>query len=173
MAPASGMRIGDADREATAASLREHFAQGRLTHEEFSQRLSAAFAAKTDIDLAKLTDDLPHISDYGPGLHPGRAAGRSRPAGLPPRQRNARSDRTWQQATGSGAHGGSRASFLVGLLAMMTAIAFIVSLFVPFSLFGLAAPKSLVILLAVFTFGRRILRRVFGGGPVRTRRWPF
>lgn len=166
MAPASGMRVGDADREATAAILREHFAQGRLTHEEFSQRLSAALTAKTDIDLAKLTSDLPHISDFGPGLHPGR---RSRLAGLPPRQRNARSDHTWQQATGAGASGGSRASFLVGLLITMTSIALIVSLLVPFSLFGIAAPKPLVILLAIFTIGRKILRRLFRGG-IRTRR---
>ena len=54
------------------------------------------------------------------------------------------------------------------------AMAHMVGLFVPFSLFGIAAPKPLLILLAVFTFGRRILRRVFGGGPVRPRRrWPF
>lgn len=170
MAPASGMRIGTADREATAASLREHFALGRLTQEEFDQRLSAVFAAKTDLDLAKVTSDLPHISDYGPGLHPGRSGGRSRPAGLPSRQWHSRSDGTWQQATGAAGPRRSRGSFLAGLLVTMTALALLISLFVPFSLFGWAAPKPLVILLAVFTFGRRILRRFLGGGPVRRRR---
>ncbi|MGE5291249.1 MAG: DUF1707 SHOCT-like domain-containing protein [Micromonosporaceae bacterium] len=37
----------DADREAAAAHLREHFAQGRLASEEFNQRLDAVFTATT------------------------------------------------------------------------------------------------------------------------------
>jgi hypothetical protein len=53
------LRIGDADREAVAARLREHYAQGRLTLEEFNQRLDAAFAATTQGQLGALTSDLP------------------------------------------------------------------------------------------------------------------
>jgi uncharacterized membrane protein len=41
------LRIADADRDAAAAFLREHYAQGRLTLEEFNQRLDAVFAATT------------------------------------------------------------------------------------------------------------------------------
>jgi Domain of unknown function (DUF1707) len=41
MATRPDMRIGDADREATVASLREHYATGRLSLEEFNQRLDA------------------------------------------------------------------------------------------------------------------------------------
>ncbi|GAA2204086.1 DUF1707 domain-containing protein [Nonomuraea monospora] len=53
------LRIGDAEREQTMAALREHFAQGRLTHEELDERLDTALAAKTARDLAQVTADLP------------------------------------------------------------------------------------------------------------------
>ncbi|MER6948059.1 DUF1707 domain-containing protein [Nonomuraea sp. NPDC000554] len=53
------LRIGDAEREQTMADLREHFAQGRLTHEELDQRLDQALAARTARDLAQVTGDLP------------------------------------------------------------------------------------------------------------------
>ena len=79
MTPAAGLRIGDADREAAAASLREHFAIGRLTLEEFQRRLGAAFSAKTDRDLAAIMNDLPAPSPGG--LLGTGTAGRSRGAG--------------------------------------------------------------------------------------------
>ncbi|HEY1666723.1 MAG TPA: DUF1707 domain-containing protein, partial [Trebonia sp.] len=41
------MRVSDAEREAAAAELREHFASGRLTQDEMDERLTAVFAAKT------------------------------------------------------------------------------------------------------------------------------
>ncbi|WP_188187229.1 DUF1707 SHOCT-like domain-containing protein [Nonomuraea sp. SYSU D8015] len=53
------LRIGDAEREQTMAALREHFAQGRLTHEELDERLDRTLAAKTGRDLAQVTADLP------------------------------------------------------------------------------------------------------------------
>ncbi|MFC4113490.1 DUF1707 SHOCT-like domain-containing protein [Nonomuraea zeae] len=53
------LRIGDAEREQTMAALREHFAQGRLTHEELDERLDRTLAAKTARDLAAVTADLP------------------------------------------------------------------------------------------------------------------
>jgi Domain of unknown function (DUF1707) len=56
------LRIGDADREAAAAHLREHFAQGRLSLEEFSKRLDGVFASTTQSQLNALTRDLPHIA---------------------------------------------------------------------------------------------------------------
>ena len=61
MATGPGLRIADADREAAAAGLREHYAQGRLTLEEFHQRLDAVFAATTQSQLSALTRDLPPI----------------------------------------------------------------------------------------------------------------
>jgi len=54
-----GLRASDADRERIVEQLRQHTADGRLTMEEFDQRMSAAYAARTYGDLAELTRDLP------------------------------------------------------------------------------------------------------------------
>ena len=62
MATRPDLRIADADREAAAAFLREHYAQGRLTLEEFNQRLDAVFAATTQRQLSALTRDLPRTA---------------------------------------------------------------------------------------------------------------
>jgi len=55
------LRASDEDRDRTAALLREHHAVGRLTAEEFSDRLGKAFEAKTIGDLDALMRDLPSI----------------------------------------------------------------------------------------------------------------
>src|SRR5271155_3348237 len=62
MATGPDLRIGDAEREAAAASLREHYAQGRLTLEEFNERLDAALKATMRSQLSSLTRDLPHAT---------------------------------------------------------------------------------------------------------------
>jgi hypothetical protein len=49
----------DAEREQGVALLREAVAEGRLTLEEFSDRVGAAHVARTGNDLAALTRDLP------------------------------------------------------------------------------------------------------------------
>jgi Domain of unknown function (DUF1707) len=53
------LRASDADRERTVALLREHAAVGRLTLEEFTERMSAAYLAVTNDELADLARDLP------------------------------------------------------------------------------------------------------------------
>jgi Domain of unknown function (DUF1707) len=58
------MRASDADRERTASLLREHHAEGRLTAEEFNERLDQAFTAKTIGELDALLADLPGIDLY-------------------------------------------------------------------------------------------------------------
>lgn len=66
--PAEGagrLRASDADREQTAAVLRQAAAEGRLDMAELEQRLERAFAAKTYADLVPLTADLP-TSATGP-----------------------------------------------------------------------------------------------------------
>jgi hypothetical protein len=60
------VRLSDAERDRAVASLREHLVQGRLSLEEFSQRMSAAYAAKTAADLAVLQQDLPAESTAAP-----------------------------------------------------------------------------------------------------------
>jgi DUF1707 SHOCT-like domain len=62
MATGPDLRIGNAEREAAAASLREHYAQGRLTLEEFNQRLDAVFKATTQRQLNAISPDLPHAT---------------------------------------------------------------------------------------------------------------
>jgi hypothetical protein len=54
-----GMRASDADRERVAAELRDHAVAGRLDTEEFEQRLSQAYAARTTDELQALRRDLP------------------------------------------------------------------------------------------------------------------
>ena len=55
------LRASDADRDRVAALLREHHAAGRLTADEFQERLTATFAAKTFGELDELMADLPAI----------------------------------------------------------------------------------------------------------------
>ena len=64
MASDPRIRASDADRDRTAALLREHHAAGRLTAEEFNERLDKAYAAKTLGDLDQLLSDLPGIDLY-------------------------------------------------------------------------------------------------------------
>ena len=58
------IRASDADRDRATALLREHHAAGRLTAEEFQERLDAAYAAKTLGQLDELLADLPAIDLY-------------------------------------------------------------------------------------------------------------
>ncbi|WP_308201555.1 DUF1707 SHOCT-like domain-containing protein [Sphaerisporangium perillae] len=61
MAATPDMRASDGDRDKVAAALREHCAQGRLTMEEFNERLEQVYQGRTYGDLQKLTADLPDI----------------------------------------------------------------------------------------------------------------
>jgi len=57
--PASGIRASDAERDATVERLSAATGEGRLTLEEFSQRMERATAAKTRAELDRLVADLP------------------------------------------------------------------------------------------------------------------
>lgn len=74
------LRVGDAERAEVTAALREHFAQGRLSHEELDERLGLALSARTAGELARITADLPRPD--GPGTRPRRQE-RPAPADLP------------------------------------------------------------------------------------------
>jgi transposase len=58
----ASIRVGDAERDASVAALREHFAAGRLDADEFDERVSAALTARTRTDLRRLFTDLPDPS---------------------------------------------------------------------------------------------------------------
>jgi hypothetical protein len=53
------LRIGDAERDAAMAQLREHFVAGRLTFDELTERIDAALATKTQRQIDRLMADLP------------------------------------------------------------------------------------------------------------------
>ena len=55
------IRASDEDRDRVVAMLREHHAVGRLTVDEFNERLDKAYAATTMGDLDELLTDLPGI----------------------------------------------------------------------------------------------------------------
>jgi len=53
------MRASDADREKVAAVLRDAYAEGRLTRDEYDERLSACFTAATYGDFVPVMANLP------------------------------------------------------------------------------------------------------------------
>ena len=53
------IRASDVDREAVVTTLREAYTAGRLTLDEFDERMAAAYAGRTWGDLRALTADLP------------------------------------------------------------------------------------------------------------------
>src|SRR5947208_1277492 len=59
------VRASDADRERVAAALERHVAAGRLSLDEYAQRLSLVLRAVTHGELTALTDDLPRDESTG------------------------------------------------------------------------------------------------------------
>jgi len=92
------IRASDADRDRAAALLREHHAAGRLTAEEFHERMERAMEATTLGELDELMSDLPAIDLYqlpdaslrrspprpGQSLLPADQGGHGAPARFPP-----------------------------------------------------------------------------------------
>lgn len=94
MAYDPSIRASDADRDRAASLLREHHAAGRLTAEEFSERLDKAFAAKTVGEIDGLLRDLPSVDLY---RLPDAALTRQPRQAQPPRQHAG----AWRAAFGS------------------------------------------------------------------------
>jgi uncharacterized membrane protein len=57
--PQASMLAASADRERAVDVLKAGFAEGRLTQDEYNDRMSRAYAARTYGELAALTGDLP------------------------------------------------------------------------------------------------------------------
>jgi hypothetical protein len=55
------MRASDAERDLAADALREHYAAGRLSAEELSDRLDAVYRARTVSELEDVRGDLPQL----------------------------------------------------------------------------------------------------------------
>lgn len=63
---ADNIRIGDTERDEAVSLLQEHHAAGRLSTDEFEERMGGALGARFASDLTVLFDDLP-------GRKPGEA----------------------------------------------------------------------------------------------------
>jgi hypothetical protein len=60
-------RVSDAERERVVLSLREHLLAGRLTLDEFSERVDTAYGARTGAELVKAREYLPEaVPESGP-----------------------------------------------------------------------------------------------------------
>ena len=57
------LRIADADRERAIAQLSKHAGDGRLTLEEFEERVAEVYAARTNADLRPAFRGLPWSDD--------------------------------------------------------------------------------------------------------------
>ncbi len=156
MATGSNIRVGDADRDATATQLREHYAAGRLTLDELNERLEQTFAARTGADLKAVMRDLPPL-DGAWARAGGPAADSSLSAPL------LRSDQgQWDQGQGQWGQGGRRHGYSVlsVLVPVMLAVWALLLLGGAFGFgFGGGRPLAVVLLLAVVA----MIRRLFGG----------
>jgi hypothetical protein len=155
MASGFEMRVSDAEREATAAELREHYASGRLTLDELNERIDKALAAKTRGDLDALMRDLPSARPGGTGFTGATGAG---------------PEPTW-------AGPGRQAGRAIGAAVVMFVAMIILLLFGILDVFGGLGPSrpiGIVLLLAGLALLRRLIfgRRLRGRacGP-RRRRW--
>jgi Domain of unknown function (DUF1707) len=171
------MRVSDAEREAAAAELREHFASGRLDQDELDERLTAAFAAKTHGDLSALFTDLPSGSprwagasaeggartgsrpfgggSFGPaGAGPfGPDGGRWAPPGGPD------ADTGWQ-AGGTGRPAGR----MIGRLMLNGALIWVLFILGILGVFGIGTgrPIGVVLIVAAFALLRRLVFILIG-----------
>jgi len=74
--PAGGIRASDAERDATLERLSAATGDGRLTLEEFSQRMDRATTAKTRAEIGRLVADLPADAGAAGSAVAGRGPGR-------------------------------------------------------------------------------------------------
>jgi Domain of unknown function (DUF1707) len=167
MASQPSLRIGDSEREATAAELREHYAHGRLSLTEFNQRLDATFAAKTQSDLSRITSDLPHVRPYDVPL-PSSQVGRPHQqlTNRPPTNAAllASGADPWQHR-GHHHHPGALATTLLAALVAWLLVYNVIMVHLSWPLVG-----RLSLLVAIFAVIRGLLRRIFGGSRGRAPR---
>ena len=153
MATGFNVRVGDAERDAAAAQLREHYTVGRLTLDELNERLDQVFAARTRADLSAVTRDLPHVS----ALSTDSPAGTSRLA--------ATSGQSGWDGGSAGAGSGTgprRGAVMSGLAYLIPALVAVCGLFILSGVlafgFGPGRPLGIVFFLAALA----VIRRLFG-----------
>ncbi|HMD93324.1 MAG TPA: DUF1707 domain-containing protein [Trebonia sp.] len=174
------MRVSDAEREAAATELREHYAAGRLTLEELNERLDKALAAKTRADLNGLMTDLPSgRASAGSGTS-GTAGGPFGPSGpfgpggpYGSRQPGWGAGNDWRAGSGWGGGPVGRGIGAIVTSFVLVSALLLVGILGAFGI-GTGRPIGIVLILAAFALLRRLVfrRRVRGGrGCGRRRGW--
>ena len=165
MATGYNVRVGDADREAVAAQLREHYADGRLTLEELNERLDQTFAAKTKADLNPVMRDLPQVPRPVAGMPHGGTAWQG------PGWTGQTVGRSGQDYGWSG-EGSQRPRGTCNAFAPLMGLVWLALIMGAVFLFGLGGggerPLAIVLILAAFA----LFRRLFGAGRRRGYRGP-
>ena len=80
--PARGnghLRASTADRERVIEVLKTGFTEGRLTKDEYDDRVTLAYTARTYADLGAVTADLPGGQFTAPAWEPARTTARTNP----------------------------------------------------------------------------------------------
>ena len=81
MSNLDNLRVSEADREEASARLAEHYSTGRLTDDDYYERLDAVWSAKVRADVEMLFTDLPKSAPQPPQVV--RRARRGRPRAFP------------------------------------------------------------------------------------------
>ena len=126
------LRVSDADRNAVAEHLRVAQAEGRLTIDEYDERLQKAYAAVVRADLNRLTVDLPTV-DAMPSLRQEREAAERR-ASESARRQQARTKQLGEWRSWAGT-----AVLLIGIWGMISLAAGQVIFFFPMFPIGIWA----------------------------------
>jgi hypothetical protein len=159
------MRVSDAEREAAAAELREHFASGRLTQDELDERLTAVFAAKTRGDLNGVFTDLPSAGRGWTAGDSGRASGPGSagpgPWGGGPFGTGPFGAGDWQAR---GAAFRASAGRTIARAVLTTAAIWVLLILGILGVFGIGTgrPIGIVLIVAAFALLRRLLFVIFG-----------
>lgn len=151
MAAGNEMRVSDAEREAAAAELQEHFASGRLDQDELNERLAAAFAAKTRGDLNALFTDLPSSGHGWTSANDSFEAGGAQG---PWTYSGASDGDSWQAPAGHG----------IGRFAVLPVLVWLLFVVGILGIFGIGSgrPFGIVLIIAAFALLRRLLFLILG-----------
>jgi hypothetical protein len=172
MATGSDIRVGDAERDAVATQLREHYGDGRLTLDELNERLDQTLRARTGADLNAVTRDLPHLGSSWAAATAGTTPPTGQPGQLPPGGQS-----QWGNRSDQGNGFGTRGRGLSGMAAIIPALLGVWALLIVagFLAFGPGGgrPIAFVLFFAALAMIRRIFGRRRGGASGRRcgRRW--
>lgn len=162
MATGSNIRVGDAERDAVATQLREHYGDGRLTLDELNERIDQTLRARTAADLNAVTRDLPSIG----GSWAGAGTGTTRPVGqsgqlLPDQPQWGGQSQGGPRDQGNGF--GPRGRSLSAVAAMIPALLAVGAMLLVGGLFAFGPGGGRPLAIMLFFAAMAVIRRIFGG----------